>query len=65
MTNIAMTGNIGEHLHATTSDAVEEVDDTEHVVDVELTTESEDEMAVWGYIMTQHNLKPGLRKFGE
>jgi hypothetical protein len=22
-------------------------------------------MKVWGYLMTQYNLKPGLRKFGE
>jgi hypothetical protein len=28
-------------------------------------TKSEDEMKVWGYLMTQYNLKPGLRKFGE
>ena len=27
--------------------------------------ESEDEMKVWGCLMTQYNLKPGLRKFGE
>jgi hypothetical protein len=27
-------------------------------------TTSEDELKVWGYIMTQYNLKPGLRKFG-
>jgi hypothetical protein len=65
MTNIAMPGDIGKHLHATTSNAAEEVDETEHIVDVELTTKSEDEMAVWGYIMTQYNLKPGLRKFGQ
>ena len=60
-----MPCDIGEHLHATTSNAVEEVDETEHVGDVELTTKSEDKMAVWGYIMTQYNLKPGLRKFGQ
>ncbi len=26
---------------------------------------SEDEMALWVYLMTQYNLKSGLRKFGE
>jgi hypothetical protein len=40
------------------------VDDTVHQVDPELHTTSKDEMAVWGYLMTQYNLKPGLRKFG-
>ena len=29
-----------------------------------MTTTSKDELKVWGYIMTQYNLKPGLRKFG-
>jgi hypothetical protein len=41
------------------------VDDTKHIVDKELVTQLEDELKVWGYIMTQYNLKPGLRKFGE
>jgi hypothetical protein len=53
-----------EQLHTTILSAAE-IDYTEHTVDKELTTESEDEMAVWGYLMTQYNLKPGLRKFGE
>jgi hypothetical protein len=54
----------GEQLHRTTS-TIAEIDSPEHAIDAELTTESEDEMAVWGYQMTQYNLKPGLRKFGE
>ena len=29
-----------------------------------MTTTLEDELKVWGYVMTQYNLKPGLRKFG-
>ena len=29
-----------------------------------MTTTSEEELHVWAYIMTQYNLKPGLRKFG-
>jgi hypothetical protein len=37
----------------------------EHAIDAELTTESEDEMAVGGDLMTQYNLKPGLHKFGK
>ena len=49
MTNIAMPGDISKHLHATTSNAVEEVDKKEHIVVVEPTPiKSEDEMAVWG-----------------
>ncbi len=51
-------------MHATTSSNLD-VDDTVHQVDPELRTTSKDEMAVWGYLMTQYNLKPGLRKFGE
>jgi hypothetical protein len=42
-----------------------DVDDTVNQVDLELHTTSKDEMAVWGHLMTQYNLKPGLRKFGE
>ena len=58
------TPSKGEQLHATTS-IMGEIDKTKHAIDAELTTESEGEMAVWGYLMTQYNLKPGLRKFGE
>ncbi len=57
-----------ERLHATTfsnMDVEPRVDCTQHVVDPELVTKSEDEMKVWGYLMTQYNLKPGLRKFGK
>ena len=42
-----------------------DVDDTVHQVNPELHTTSKDKIAVWGYLMTQYNLKPGLRKFGE
>jgi hypothetical protein len=34
------------------------------MTDTALLTESEDKIKVWGYIMMQYNLKPGLRKFG-
>jgi hypothetical protein len=55
-----------ERMHATTwSETVPPVDDTEHTVNPELVTDSEDEMKVWGYLKTQYNLKPGLRKFGD
>ncbi len=54
----------GEQLHTTTS-TIDEIDSTEHAIDAELTTKSEDKMAVWGYLMTQYNLKPGLHKFGK
>ena len=58
------TPSKGEQLHATTS-IMGEIDDMKHAIDAELTTESEDKMAVCGYLMTQYNLKPGLRKIGE
>ncbi len=35
-----------------------------HVIDPTLITSLEDELKVWGYVMTQYNLKLGLRKFG-
>ncbi len=57
-----------ERMHTTTSsqmDVEPEVDCTQHVIGPELVTESEDKMKVWGYLMTQYNLKPGLRKLGE
>jgi hypothetical protein len=40
------------------------IDDTIHRVDKTLITTLEDKLKVWGYVMTQYNLKPGLRKFG-
>ena len=40
------------------------IDDTTHAIDPKLCTTSQEEMMVWAYIMTQYNLKPGLRKFG-
>ncbi len=39
------------------------VDKAVHRNDPELVTKLEDEMKVWAYVMTQYNLKPGLRKF--
>jgi len=39
-------------MHATTSLDLN-VDDTVHQVNLELHTASEDEMAVWGYLMTR------------
>ncbi len=54
-----------EMMHTTTYTQKEpKIDDTEHAVDPKLLTNSEDEMKVWGFLMTQYNLKPGLRKFG-
>ncbi len=55
-----------ERMHTTTSlqiNSKPEVDCTQHITDPELVTESKDKMKVWGYLMTQYNLKPGLRKF--
>ncbi len=51
-------------MHAAMSSDLD-VDDTVHDIDPELHTTSKDEIAVWGYLMTQYNLKPGLRKFGK
>ena len=56
-----------ERIHATTLSIIHlepKVDKTVHRTDTELIIESEDEMKVWAYLMTQYNLKPGLRKFG-
>ncbi len=54
-----------ERMHATTwTGTTTKQDDTDHIVDEQLVTESKDELKVWAYIMTQYNLKPDLRKFG-
>ena len=56
-----------ERIHATTLSIIHlepKVDKTVHRIDAELITKLEDEMKVWAYLMTQYNLKPGLRKFG-
>ncbi len=58
----------GKRIYATTLPPIVHleptIDDTEHVVDPELVTMSEDEIKMWGFLMTQYNLKPGLWKFG-
>ena len=41
------------------------LNDVEHNLGSELVTQSEDEMAVIKYFLTQYNLKAGLRHFGE
>ncbi len=41
------------------------VDDGTHVNNPELVSSSEEEIMVWGYMMTQYNLKAGLRKSGD
>ncbi len=51
-------------LGTTSSNAAPIIDDTIHRWDEAMTTTSEDELKVWGYVMTQYNLKPGLCKFG-
>ena len=53
-----------ERLLATTTLPMEPtIDDTTHAIDPKLCATSQEEMMVWAYIMTQYNLKPGLRKF--
>ena len=51
-------------MHATTASYFD-IDDTVHMVHPESCTTDEHEIAVWGYLMMQYNLKPGLRKFRE
>ncbi len=41
-----------------------ELNDVEHESNKELTTGDKHKVAVWAYLMTQYNLKPGLQKFG-
>ena len=41
------------------------LNDVEYDQDSELVTQSEDEMALMKYLLTQYNLKTGLRHFGE
>jgi hypothetical protein len=56
-----------ERIHASTSSSMQlesKVNEGVHRIDPELVTESKDEMKVWANMMTQYNLKPGLRKFG-
>ena len=39
------------------------INDIDHAINPELITQNPDKIAVWGYPMTQYNLKDGLRKF--
>ena len=41
------------------------LNDLEHDQYSELVTQSEDEMSAMKYLLTQYNLKAGLRHFGE
>ena len=41
------------------------INDVEHEQESELITQSEDEMAVMKYLLTQYNLKAGLKHVGE
>ena len=41
------------------------LNDVEHDQESELLTQSEEKMAVMKYLLTQYNLKAGLRHFGE
>ena len=51
-------------LAMTTTTSEPFVDDVKHRVDQAMCTTSEAELGVMAYILTQYNLKPGLRKFG-
>jgi hypothetical protein len=50
-------------MHTTT--ATVEINDMVHMVDKDLMMMHKHKIAVWGYLMTQYNLRPGLRKFGK
>ncbi len=52
-----------KQIHATTGTV--KINNMEHVVDEELIKTHKHKVAVWGYLMTQHNLKQGLCKFGK
>jgi hypothetical protein len=57
-----------EWLMATTTHnmlASDLIDDTTHTSNSQLITDSKGEIKVWGYVMTQYNLKAGLRRFGD
>jgi hypothetical protein len=54
---------VKEQMHMTT--VTIEIDNAEHVVDKELMMTHKHKIVVWGYLMTQCNLKPGLCKFGK
>jgi hypothetical protein len=50
-------------MHATTE--IIKINNMALIIDKELTLHHSHEVAVWGYLMTQYNLKPRLWKFGE
>jgi hypothetical protein len=54
-----------DRLLATTASSIlecEKIENVKHKIDPELVTESKDEIKVWGYMMTQYNLKAGLKQ---
>ena len=54
-----------KRMMATTTCTPEDfIDDAVHKTDTALLTSSEAELSIWGYMMTQYNLKPGLLKLG-
>jgi hypothetical protein len=54
-----------EQMNFTTFNATNiAIDKANQEIDSDLMTTSEDKLKVWGYIMMQYNLKPGLCKFG-
>jgi hypothetical protein len=56
-----------EWLMATTMSNVlgsEMIKEAMHISNPELVLSSEEEVKIWGYMMTQYNLKAGLQKFG-
>ncbi len=48
---------MGQQEQMLATEGVVEVDDGEHGIDRELTTTEAHEIAVWGYLMMQYNLK--------
>ncbi len=64
MQNTGMTRNKQLHASVALPSISHNIDDIEHMTDLEITTKSKAEIKVWAYMMTQYNLKPGLQKFG-
>ena len=60
-----MLGNLPYDRYLQFLQTNEMLNDKEHDQDSELINQSEDEMAVMKYLLTQYNLKAGLKQFGE
>jgi len=62
--SLARMTNEERLLATTTTSSKPFVDDVTHRADKVMCTTSKEELGVMAYLLTQYNLKPGLRKFG-